>query len=131
MKPPSEKRGTVLVIEDEPAVREVSRAMLERLGYRTLEAKTGGEAISLAETYDGDIGLALLDIGLPDMTGNEVYRMISKVRPGMKVIVCSGYALEGAAEEILNAGAHSFIQKPYSISHLSGSLSEVMGQSPS
>jgi len=118
--------GTVLVIEDEDIVMNVSRAMLERLDYRVLGAKTGGEAIDIAKTYDDDIDLALLDTGLPDMGGDKVYPLIKKARPDLKVIVCSGYSIDGPAQEILDAGAQSFIQKPYSISTLSERLKEAL-----
>ncbi len=65
--------GTILIIEDEEMVMNVIRAVLERLGYRMLEAKTGREAVEIAETFDGDIDLALLDIKLPDIQGDKVY----------------------------------------------------------
>jgi two-component system cell cycle sensor histidine kinase/response regulator CckA len=105
--------GTILVIEDEEMLLEVIRAMLEKLGYRVLCAKTGKEAIGIANSFDGDIDLALLDIKLPDMEGSRIYPIIKEYRPKMKVIVCSGYALDGPAQEILNAGAQGFIKKPF------------------
>jgi two-component system cell cycle sensor histidine kinase/response regulator CckA len=72
---------------------KVIRAMLQMLGYRMLEAKTGDEAVAIARTFDGDIDLALLDIKLPDMDGNQVYPLIMEARPDLKVIVCSGYSI--------------------------------------
>ena len=121
--------GTVLVIEDEEMVMDVARAMLERLGYRVLEAKTGMEAVNLAKTFDGDIDLALLDMKLPDMEGGKVYPLIMEARPNLKVIVCSGYSIDGPAEDILNAGAQDFIQKPFSMAGLSAKLEEVLTHS--
>jgi two-component system cell cycle sensor histidine kinase/response regulator CckA len=118
--------GTVMVIEDEEPVMHVSRAILEHLGYEILEAKNGKEAVQLAKNYDGEIALALLDIGLPDMAGNVVYPLIKKARPNMKVAVCSGYDIEGPVQEILNAGAHGFLQKPYSLATFSAKLKEVL-----
>jgi PAS domain S-box-containing protein len=105
--------GTVLVIEDEEMVLDVTQAMLEKLGYRVLCARTGKEAIGITNTFDGDIDLALLDIKLPDMEGGRIYPIIKEYRPKMKVIVCSGYSSDGPAREILNAGAHGFIKKPF------------------
>ena len=63
--------GTILVIEDEGPLVELLRQILERLGYRVLEAETGKEAVELARTFDGQIDLALLDIKLPDMDGGR------------------------------------------------------------
>jgi len=103
--------GTVLMIEDEDVVIEVTQAMLEWLGYRVMVAKTGKDAIHITETFDGDIDLALLDIKLPDMEGGKVYPLIMEARPNLKVIVFSGFSIEGPARKILDAGAQDFIQK--------------------
>ncbi|KKL21823.1 hypothetical protein LCGC14_2441590, partial [marine sediment metagenome] len=92
----AEGEGTVLIIEDEEMVMNVTRAVLVRLGYHILEAKTGKEAIEIAKTFDGQIDLALLDIKLPDIQGDKVYPLIMKARPNLKVIVCSGYSIDTA-----------------------------------
>jgi two-component system, cell cycle sensor histidine kinase and response regulator CckA len=117
--------GTILMIEDEDVVIEVTRAMLEMLGYRVMAAKTGKDAIHIAETFDGRIDLALLDIKLPDIDGRNLYPLIMKARSNLKVIVFSGYSIDGPAREILDAGAQGFIQKPFSVSALSEKLKEV------
>ncbi|MFH1950881.1 MAG: PAS domain S-box protein [Pseudomonadota bacterium] len=118
--------GTILVIEDEEMVIEVTQAMLERLGYRVMVARTGKAAVHIAETFDGQIDLALLDIKLPDIEGGKVYPLIMKARPDLKVIVFSGFAIEGPAREILDAGAQDFIQKPFSLATLSEKVKEVL-----
>jgi len=118
--------GTILMIEDEDVVIEVTQAMLEMLGYRVMIAKTGKDAIHIAETFDGRIDLALLDIKLPDMEGGKVYPLIMKARPILKVIVFSGYSIEGPAQDILDAGAQDFIQKPFSLATLSEKLKKVL-----
>ncbi|MDM8555391.1 response regulator [Desulfococcaceae bacterium HSG7] len=117
--------ATVLLIEDEEVVREVNQELLGFLGYHVLAAKTGKEAITIAETFDGVIDIALLDIKLPDIDGTRLFPIIQKARPDMKVIVCSGYSLDGPAESILKAGAHGFLQKPFSINVLSEKLKEA------
>jgi two-component system cell cycle sensor histidine kinase/response regulator CckA len=80
--------GTVLVIEDEKPLVKLFREILERFGYRVLVAETGKEAVDLA----------LLDIKLPDMDGGRVYPLIMEARPDLKVIVCSGYSIDGPAQ---------------------------------
>ena len=117
---------TILVIEDEEVVMNVIRNLLQNLGYRVLEAKTGSEAINIVKTFDGDIDLALLDIKLPDIRGDKVYPIIMETRPDLKVIICSGYAINGPIQEILNAGAHGYIQKPFTMEVLSGELQKVL-----
>jgi len=118
--------GTVLVIEDEEPLVEMFRLILERLGYRVLQARTGKGAVEFAKTFDGQIDLALLDIKLPDMDGGRVYPLIMKARPDLKVIVCSGYSIDGPARAILDAGAEGFIQKPFSISPFAEKIKEVL-----
>ncbi len=119
-------KGTILVIEDEETVMHVTHAMLERLGYNVLKAYTGAEAHSAVEKHNGEIDLVLLDIMLPDMDGKAIYTSLKKIRPDVKVIVCSGYSADGPAREILDAGAQAFIQKPFSIITLSDSLKTVL-----
>ena len=119
--------GTILMIEDEDVVIEVTQAMLEMLGYRVMVAKTGKDAIHIADTFDGQIDAALLDIKLPDINGRNLYPFIMKARPNLKVIVFSGYSIDGPARDILDAGAQDFIQKPFSFAALSEKLKEVLG----
>jgi len=122
------RSGTILLIEDEDLVIEIIREMLDMSGYRVLVAKTGKDAIHITETFDGDIDLALLDIKLPDMEGGKVYPLIMEARPNLKVIVCSGFSIEGPAQKILDSGAQDFIQKPFSLATLSEKLGEVLEQ---
>jgi len=84
------------------------------------------EAVEIAKTFGGDIDLAILDIVLPDMDGNRLYPLIMETRPNLKVIVCSGYSINGPAQEILDAGAQDFIQKPFSLEKLSKKLRKVL-----
>ena len=124
---PIKGQGTILVIEDEEMVLEVTREILEKLGYSVLEAKTGQEAINVVKTFDNDIDLVMLDILLPDMSGNAIYPFLMAARPDLKVIVFSGYSADGPAREILNAGAQDFIQKPFSAAELSEKLKKALG----
>jgi len=118
--------ATILAIEDEEDVMMLFRKVLERLGYRVLQAETGKKAIRLAKIFDGQIDLAILDIKLPDMSGDKVYPLIMEARPDLKVVVCSGYTLEGPPQDILDAGAEGFVQKPFHIATLAEKLKEVL-----
>jgi CheY-like chemotaxis protein len=121
-----ENSGTILVIEDEEMVLDVTSSMLRNLGYRVLAARSGEEALRIADNYDGQIDVALLDIILPDMGGKEIYPRLLASRPNLRVIVSSGYALNGPAQEILKQGAQGFIQKPYTMAALSEKLSTTI-----
>ncbi len=118
--------GTILVIDDEKMILKVCRTMLNRLGYDVLEAKTGKEAIKVVSTFKGKIDLAMLDILLPDMNGNMVYPFLMDACPNLKVLVFSGYCLDGPAQGILDAGAQGFIQKPFSMAALSEKLMHIL-----
>ncbi len=122
--------GTILIIEDEDLVVDATRTMLERLGYRVLVAKSGADAVRLAETFEGDIDLALLDIKMPDMDGGVVYPLLIKARPELKAIVFSGYAVDGPAQAILDAGAQAFIQKSFTLNSLSTQIKRVREGKP-
>jgi PAS domain S-box-containing protein len=123
---PVKGTGTILVIEDNEMVMDVTLTMLERLGYHVLASKTGHEAINVVKSYDGDIDLAILDIVLPDMEGDEVYPLLMEARPVLKVLVYSGYSIDGPAQDILDSGAEDFLQKPFSMAALSGKVKELL-----
>ena len=97
-------------IEDQEEVMNLTRKVLQNLGYDVIEARTGKEAVEIVGTSEGQIDLALLDIRLPDISGDKVYPLIMAARPKLKVIVYSGYDREGPPQEILDAGAEGFIQ---------------------
>lgn len=118
--------GTILLVEDDELVMDATKSMLEILGYHVLEAQTGAQALQLAQDRKVDMDLVLLDVQLPDMHGRDVYPRLMKSRPGIKVIVCSGYSTEGPARELLNAGANSFLQKPFSLASLSNTLQRML-----
>jgi len=117
--------GTVLLIEDDDMVLDVSQTLLRRLGYRVISACTGKEAVEKNRRHKGEVDLALLDIKLPDMKAIDIYTEMKSARPDLKVIVYSGFSQEGAARELIDAGADAFIQKPFSIQTLSKTLDAV------
>ncbi len=110
--------GTILLIEDEKSVQDVEQAMMKNLGYNVLTAQCGSEALNIAKTFKGNIDLALLDLGLPEIGGQELYPLLMAIRPDLKVIVCSGYSVDGIVQSILDAGAQGFIQKPFGLAEL-------------
>lgn len=118
--------GTILIIEDEGVATDVTQAILERLGYDVLAARTGAEAINIGRTFDGNIDIGLLDIGLPDMRGDKVYELMREARPNLKVIVCSGYSIDGPVKTILDTSAQGFIQKSFGIADFSAKVKEVL-----
>ncbi|MEJ2683884.1 MAG: ATP-binding protein [Candidatus Sulfobium sp.] len=108
--------GTILVVDDEPDVRELCIDMLEPLGYTIMTAESGNEAIRIYREKGESISLVVLDMIMPKMGGNEVFQVLKTINPEVRVILCSGYSRNGfgTIEEILMQGAQGFIQKPFS-----------------
>ena len=119
--------GTLLLIEDEEMVRSLTRKMLRRMGYRVIEAPTGLDGINVVREKGDRIDLVILDIGLPDIRGDHVRRLIHEIAPEMKVLVSSGYSATEVVDEMRVAAA-DFIQKPYSFSLLSEKLKRILGR---
>ena len=120
--------GTVLIADDEAMVLEIAVQYLESLGYNVIPAKGGIEAAATYEEKKDKIDLVILDLIMPDMGGGEVYDIIKAVNPDLKVILSSGYNLEGQATEIMERGCNGFIQKPFDIKTLSGEIKRVLNQ---
>jgi PAS domain S-box-containing protein len=122
----SKSKDTILVVDNEETTRDVTGEILENLGCQVLEADIGHDAVTIAKNHDGPIDLVLLDMTTPDMEGKTIYTLLRETRPDLKVVVCSGSHLDGAAQEILAAGAHGFLKKPFSMETLAKKLEEVL-----
>ena len=83
--------------------------MLNRLGYTFLSANSGKDGVRIAREYSGEIHLAFLDMGMPDMSGPETFPLLMESRPDLKVIICSGYELDSASQALLDSGALAFL----------------------
>jgi PAS domain S-box-containing protein len=115
-------KETVLFVDDEPLILEVSKEMLESLGYTVLTARGGKEAIGTFRAHHERIDIVILDMIMPDMDGDEVYHHLKKIDPAIKVILTSGYGIDARTSEILKGGCDGYIQKPFDIKGLSQEL---------
>ncbi len=104
---------TVLIIDDDYSIVVVMRKILERLGYTTLSASNGEEAVEIAKNHDGVINLALLDMVMPVMGGQEAFPLLRKIRPEMKVIICTGFQKGPVIQAQLKNGASACLVKPF------------------
>jgi two-component system cell cycle sensor histidine kinase/response regulator CckA len=126
-EPPSLRlRGHVLVVEDERALREAGRSMLEALGCTVTAAADGKTALELFRDQRESIDVVLLDIMLPGMTGHETLAAMQSIDPRVQVLVMSGYSLDGGAQAMLDAGAKDFLQKPFTMAELAGKIGAVL-----
>ncbi|MCG8688131.1 MAG: ATP-binding protein, partial [Desulfobacterales bacterium] len=119
---------TILLVEDETAILEMIKSMLERLGYVVLEANTPEEAIKISRAFEHDIDLLITDVVMPSMNGRDLAEKLLTVRPHMKCLFMSGYTANVIAHRgILDEGVN-FINKPFSMPDLSVKLRNVLDQ---
>jgi CheY-like chemotaxis protein len=119
---------TVLVVEDELALLDLSKLMLEKQGYRVLTAGTPGEAIHLAEEHAGEIHLLITDVVMPEMNGRDLAKKMLSLYPDLKRLFMSGYTANVIAHHgILDDGVY-FIQKPFSRKDLAAKVREALDQ---
>jgi PAS domain S-box-containing protein len=121
---------TVLLVEDEPAVRDVVAEMLTRAGYTVLTAESGTAALALSADHDGPIDLLVTDVVMPGMSGTEVARLISEQRPGTRTLFVSGYNEEAIRHQGVLAPGTGFLEKPFSGSDLTGKARELLEAAP-
>jgi PAS domain S-box-containing protein len=103
---------TVLVVEDDHVLRLLNRTVLEKAGYRVVEAANGNDAVTQFDLHRDEIMLVVMDLVMPKMNGRKAYAEICKIRPGVKVIFISGYAIDVISEKGISTEGFRFIQKP-------------------
>jgi len=111
--PPSRGSETVLLVEDEEALRRLARRILERSGYRVLESRNGREALERATAHDGPIHLVLTDVIMPEMSGRGLVERLRAVRPAAAVVYMSGYTDDDVVRRGLFEPGSRFVQKPF------------------
>jgi two-component system, cell cycle sensor histidine kinase and response regulator CckA len=117
---------TILVVEDEPAVRRASTEFLRMQGYNILEAKDGFDALDVAKQHRSAIDLILTDVVMPNMSGGELAEQIRYLRPGVKVVFVSGYAGRTVLDHKVVDVDKNFLQKPYMLKQLAAKIREVL-----
>ena len=119
-------KETILVVEDEPGVRELACEFLKVSGYSVLEARDGAEALELVREYKGVIHLVLTDVVMPRVSGRELARKVKEIKPGSKVLLMSGYSEHMQAQGRGFAGDEEILQKPFSLNSLTEKIREVL-----
>jgi two-component system, cell cycle sensor histidine kinase and response regulator CckA len=121
-----EGKGTVLLVDDDESVRAVGRKMLERIGFSVVTAADGSEAIARFRERADDIICAIVDLTMPHVDGAETFRELRRMRPGVRVILSSGYNEQDVTQRFVGKGLAGFIQKPYQLNTLVAVLKEVL-----
>jgi CheY-like chemotaxis protein len=117
-------RETVLVVEDEAAVRQLAVESLQRQGYSVLESSSGEEALRVAARYDGTIDVLLTDVVIPGIKGPELAVRLRAQRPGVRVLLMSGYAADIVTADDLNDA--SMVAKPFTPASLSRAVRGIL-----
>jgi CheY-like chemotaxis protein len=118
--------GTVLLVDDEEVILEVGQDLLEAMGYRILVARDGKEGVRVYKKNWDKIDIVVMDMVMPNMGGGEAYDRIREINPNVKVLLSSGFSIDGEASEILDRGCDGFIQKPFNMKKLSGKIMEIL-----
>ena len=116
----------VLLIDDEEMILDVGSRMLESLGYKVMPAPGGRQGLLIYEQNMDKIDLVVLDIIMPDFGGKETFDTLRRINPAVRVLLSSGYSLDGQAKEIMQSGCKGFIQKPFSMAELSKKIREIL-----
>lgn len=117
---------TILVIDDEPKILNITQRILEELGYKVLSTIDGKEGVRIYRENKDNIDLVLLDMIMPDYSGEKVFNDIHKINPNVRVLLASGYSENGLAKSILAKGCLGFMQKPYGPPQLSKKVREIL-----
>jgi PAS domain S-box-containing protein len=117
---------TVLLVDDEEKIRNTCKDNLIMLGYTVITADSGIRAVEIYKEKADAIDVVVLDMIMPGLSGKDTYERLKRINPAIKVLLASGYTMEGQAGEILDEGCNAFIQKPFKIEQLSMMIREVM-----
>lgn len=117
--------GTILLVDDEEMIIEVGSEMLKSLGYQVLQASNAEQAVEVYRNVQAQIELVILDMIMPGMTGGEVFDQIRQINPGARILLASGYSINGQAAAIMKRGCDGFIQKPFNMMELSRKIAEI------
>ncbi len=117
---------TILLVDDEKVITDVTGAMLTTLGYDVLIASDGEEAVSIYQEKGKHIDLVIMDVVMPGMGGGEAIDLIREINPYVKVILCSGYSMSGAVKAIMDKGVQTFLKKPFKMNDFSQKIREVL-----
>jgi CheY-like chemotaxis protein len=122
--------GTVLVVDDDPMVRSVARRLLESFGLTVHVADGGHQAISLVAANPDAIDAVLLDLTMPELSGPEVFKRLREMRPGLPVVLMSGYHEDELSDEV-GAAINGFVQKPFTATDLASRMRVALEPVPS
>jgi PAS domain S-box-containing protein len=117
---------TVLFVDDEAALVQIGHKLLKKLGYKVLTARSGEKALEIYHKEKEKIDLVILDLIMPGMSGGETFKKLKQIDPQIKVLLSSGYSINGRAKELLDRGCDGFLQKPFNLGSLSKKIRQIL-----
>lgn len=121
----SENR-TILIVEDELPIRKLLRSILQRAGFAVLEAGSGDQAVALSRNHLDPIDLAVIDLGMPGMSGLDVANWLQPQRPAMKILYISGMVDSVAVASLVKGAPQMIVRKPFSADQLLSRIGEIL-----
>jgi PAS domain S-box-containing protein len=121
---------TILLVDDEQALRDLGSQALEGMGYRVITAATGEEALNIYRQTGSDIDLVVMDLGMPGMGGHKALKAIREINGQAKVVIASGYSANGQVKASLDSGGAGFVAKPYRRLDLLSTIRSVLDGNP-
>jgi|WetSurMetagenome_2_1015567.scaffolds.fasta_scaffold00094_8 two-component system, cell cycle sensor histidine kinase and response regulator CckA len=118
--------GGILLVDDESEILNIASQLLEMLGYEVFKAESGQDAIAIYQEKRNRIELVILDMIMPGTSGFQTLQALKELNPSVKVILSSGYSLQGEARNVMEMGCMGFIQKPYNFAQLSGVVHKIL-----
>jgi len=118
--------GTILLIDDEQMILDVGRELLEELGYTVLPVLGGRDAVDAFEKKQDKVDLVIMDMIMPEMSGSETFDRLKEIKPDAKILLSSGYSINGQAAKILRRGCDGFIQKPFNMHQLGDKIHKIL-----
>jgi PAS domain S-box-containing protein len=118
--------GLILVVDDEPITRDITRILLRECGYEFLSAENGAEGTALFEAHKDELSAVLLDMSMPVMAGKEAFIRMNAIDPNVKVILTSGFKQDERVNRLIDMGVSDFIQKPYTLEKMATTLHNVI-----
>lgn len=119
-------KETIMVVDDEPTVRELAKSILERFGYQVIQAQNGNEALQQYQSQKEKIDMVILDLIMPGLSGVETLKELRKTNPAVKVLIASGYSSNGTTKDVVNIGISGFITKPFTIKELLQEVQNIL-----
>jgi len=117
---------TILLVDDEKMILEVGELILSEMGYSVITATGGEEAIRIYREKSADIALVIIDLIMPGLDGGKTFDRLKQINPEIKVLLSSGYSMDGLAAKVMQRGCNGFIQKPYHMKELSKKIREII-----